>query len=504
MPSSACSSSALSMPSLPGAEFLSLKANVVSNVTGHVPVGAYLNHGDATLAGVNYCNITVSYTHPGQGDRLTVQAWLPIDTWNGRLQAIGGGGWQAGLNYAASLSMRGAVGEGYATLTTDGGLGTSQSPADWGLLSPGNVNLYDLQNLASTSLNDMSIIGKSLVEEFYGRPPRYAYFNGCSQGGRQGLMLAQRYPAAFDGIAAAAPAINWTKFFMTGADSVPPPCEFNAIRAAAIRACDMNDGVPDGIISGRCDFDPHCVVGRVINCTDFGQLRRISAQAADIMEGTWRGPTKIDGSPIWYGLGKDVLVTGSMTDVAIVPIECQRNGSCTAGNFTLADDWIKYFVLKDADADTSALSHQEFDDVAHMSHQQYDSIIGTSDPDLSAFRRLGGKMITYHGTSDSLIPVDGSIEYYKKVLALDPDASDFYRLFLSPGLRHCFGGAGAYPHSTFESLRRWTEEDTVPETLAAASVGSERTIHRNLCAFPRVPVYDGQGDWTSAEAFHCA
>lgn len=103
-----------------------------------------------------------------------------------------------------------------------------------------------------------------------------------------------------------------------------------------------------------------------------------------------------------------------------------------------------------------------------------------------------------------MIPVDGSIEYYQNVLEMDPEASDYYRLFLAPGLRHCFGGAGAYPHSTFESLRKWTEDGIVPETLAATSVDTDPIIHRDLCLFPHVPVYNGEGDWTSAEAFHCA
>lgn len=293
----ACAPANIPMPSLFGAEFYSLEAHLVSNFSRYLPVGAYLNHGDVNITDVDFCNVTLSYTHPGQDDLLHVQAWLPIDTWNGRLQAIGGGGWRAGMSYSSSFSMQGAVGEGYVAITTDGGLGSSMSPADWGLVSPGNVNMYNLQNLASVSLNDMAVIGKSLAVGFYGQSPEYSYFNGCSQGGRQGLMLAQRYPDAFDGIAASAPAINWTKFFMTGLwpssimkklGHVPPSCEYDAIRAAAIEACDGNDGVADGIISGECDFDPQSVIGRRLNCTNFGKVRKISSEAALIMQKTVR------------------------------------------------------------------------------------------------------------------------------------------------------------------------------------------------------------------------
>lgn len=115
----------------------------------------------------------------------------------------------------------------------------------------------------------------------------------------------------------------------------------------------------------------------------------------------WAGPKKIDGTPIWYGLGKDVSVTGSITDVAIVPTTCGTNGTCTAGDFTLAQDWIKYFLVKDEAADVSQLTHREFQDLSHAAVQQYDSIIGTNDPDLNSFRTRGGKMITYHGTVSS-------------------------------------------------------------------------------------------------------
>lgn len=293
--STACTPARIPMPILRRAAFHSLEAQLVSNYTKYIPVGAYFNHGEINVTRVDYCNITISYTHLGQNDSLHVQAWLPTNTWNGRLQAIGGGGWQAGWTYSALMSMGGAVGEGYATITTDAGLGSSSSPADWALLSPGNVNLYQLQNLASVSLNDMAVIGKSLVTSFYGEKPAYSYFNGCSQGGRQGLMLAQRYPEAFDGIAAAAPAINWSQFFMTGLwpsfimrnfSDVPPPCEFNAIRSAALQACDLNDGVADGIISSTCSFDAQSVVGKVIYCADFERNVKVSYKAAFIMQRT--------------------------------------------------------------------------------------------------------------------------------------------------------------------------------------------------------------------------
>ncbi|OIW22714.1 tannase-domain-containing protein [Coniochaeta ligniaria NRRL 30616] len=278
---SPCLPASIPYPTLFGAEFLSLEANFVANYSQNVPIGYYVNHGAV--------NVT-------DNDTVHVQVWLPANTWNGRLQAIGGAGWQAGLHYAGLMGMTASIGEGYSTVSTDAGLGSDTTPVNWGLLSPGNPNLYLLQNLGSVSLNDAAVIGKSITASYYGQPPKYSYFNGCSQGGRQGPMLAQRYPEAFDGIAAAAPAINWNQFFikdmypsflMDSLGAYPLSCEFNAITAAAIEACDAADGVVDGIITDEeaCDFDPMSLVGTVINCTNFGVERPISSAAATIIQG---------------------------------------------------------------------------------------------------------------------------------------------------------------------------------------------------------------------------
>lgn len=278
-----------------GAEFLSLEANLVTNYSQYVHVGYYSNHGAVNVTDANFCNVTLSYTHPGENDTVNIQVWLPTDTWNGRLQAVGGGGWQAGLYLPSLMGMAAAIGEGYSAISTDAGLGSAVTPTSWGLLSPGNVNLYLLQDLASVSLNDAAVIGKSISNSFYGQPPKYSYFTGCSQGGRQSLTLAQRYPDAFDGIAASSPAINWNEFFMEDLwplfvmdtlGEYPPSCEVDAITSAAVQACDGNDGVIDGIISdpNTCNFDPMSMVGTTINCTNFGVDRQVSLAAATIVQ----------------------------------------------------------------------------------------------------------------------------------------------------------------------------------------------------------------------------
>lgn len=140
--------------SLFGAEILSLSATLVINHSASVPATDRFTQPPVEVQNATFCNITVSYTHPDQNDALAVEAWLPTTGWNRRLQAVGGGGFVAGRSVRAYSAMSGAVADGYATVTTDAGLGPAPDPTTWALLSPGNVNLYDLQNLASVSLED--------------------------------------------------------------------------------------------------------------------------------------------------------------------------------------------------------------------------------------------------------------------------------------------------------------------------------------------------------------
>ena len=402
---SACSTSTIQYPTLYGAEFLSLEATPVTNYSATISPGSYTVYGSANVTDISFCNVSLSYTHPGQDDTVNVQVWLPTENWNGRMQGIGGGGWAAGLIPLSFSDMAGGVSEGYATVSTDAGLAThdnTSAASSWALLSPGEVNLYLLQNLETVSLSDAAIIGKSIVKSFYGKSPEYSYWTGCSQGGRQGFALAQRYPDAYDGIVASAPAINWNElivgdynpaFVMNQLGEFPYPCELNAFTAAAIAECDSYDGVIDGVITDpeKCNFDPQTLVGATINCTDTGRSLKISSAAAALAKATWDGPKTTDNSStLWFGLNKDAVFAG------VASTTCTANGTCEAAPFSVAVDWIKYFILKDASADLRTLTHEEYQGIFHDSLQQYSSI-ETADPNLSEFRDRGGKILTFHG-----------------------------------------------------------------------------------------------------------
>jgi Tannase and feruloyl esterase len=202
-----CTSTGIPYPELFGAEILSLSASPVTNFS--FPLPQVDSHFAVNITGLNFCNVTVQYTHPGQNDTINVLVWLPLDTWNGRFMGTGGGGYATEfvlwtLPYPASL--------GYSAVATDGGhLSDVFDPSSWALSSPGNVNWVLLQDFAAVALDDAATIGKAVTTAFYGSPPEYSYWSGCSTGGRQGLMMAQRYPSQYDGIIATAPAINWDK-----------------------------------------------------------------------------------------------------------------------------------------------------------------------------------------------------------------------------------------------------------------------------------------------------
>jgi hypothetical protein len=409
----ACNASFISYPVVFGTNVLDLTATIVQNYTGAYDPAT--NSNSIAARNIDFCNVTVTYTHEGQNETINVETWLPINKWNGRLQAVGGGGWVAGRFSVSYPAMDDALGEGYVATTTDGGLGTATSPDPWALNSPGNVNLYALQNLASRSLNDQSLIAKDVTKSFYGQPAKFSYWNGCSQGGRQGFMLAQRYPEAYDGIAAGAPAINWNKLFFNAAwaqvmmsmtKQFPTKCELDALREAAVASCDLLDGVADGIISDvdNCFFDPFSVVGSVRNCTSTGKAVTISEGAAAIANATWEGPRGPDGEFLWYGVDFASDLTGSdgsdgtPFQLAIATTTCDANDKCTGAPAGLGEAWLQLFVKKDPEWNyTLVNSVEEYTRLFKSAFQEYESIIETADPDLSEYRKAGGKIMTYHG-----------------------------------------------------------------------------------------------------------
>ncbi|SPO06175.1 related to feruloyl esterase B precursor [Cephalotrichum gorgonifer] len=504
-----------SLPLL-GAEILSVETSLVTNYTATSHAIYRFIQPSVEVKGINFCNITVSYTHPGQNDNILVETWLPVDTWNERLQAVGGASFTAGRTFLSYYNMNGALADGYATVTTDAGLGSAADASEWALVSPGNVNLYNLQNLASISLNDEAIIAKSLIKSFYGKDPAYSYFNGCSQGGRQGLLLAQRYPDAYDGIAAGAPALYWNELLSSmqwpqqvmSMNGYPHGCELDAIVAATVKECDPLDGVEDGIISdiNACldHFDPFSLVGSSAMCIEGGRRGDvlISQAAATVVKATWDGMRTADGKQLWLGYTPGTALTASSSGVA--GTDCS-SGSCVGVPIFLGSEWLRYFVAKDLEFDLTHLEHKEFDDLVHQG-KVYESFLATNDPDLSRFRDAGGKLVTFHGLADNLISSHGTERYYRAVSDLLPDTRDFYRYFEVPGMAHCWGGKSGQPESLFEQLREWVEGGTAPDETPVKITDLDGKVQdRVLCSYPRKAKFDELcGEPGRAECWGCA
>jgi hypothetical protein len=432
-------------------------------------------------------------------DRVKVTVWLPISGWTGRFQGTGGGGYAMTMN-DAGLAV--AVKGGYAAASTDGGHDQdTESPASWALGPDGHVNQGLLQNFASRSLHDMAVAGKAVTAQYYGRPAKYSYWDGCSTGGRQGVMEAQRYPDDYDGISAAAPAVNWDRFIpatlwpqivMQQEHNFPTQCEFSAFQHAAIAACDKNDGVADGVVDlpKSCDYNPYRLVGTKIVCD--GKEITISRADAEVVRKIW------EGSPQYYGLNESTPLSGHANTVT------GPDGKTVGQPFRIGETWVQYFLKEDPNFDIATITYRDFERLFRKSQAKYNEIIGTDDPDLSAFRASGGKMITWHGTDDSLIPYQGTVEYLQRVQRAMGGAStvdNFYRVFLAPGADHCFGGTGPFPFDPLATVVDWVEKGKVPDTLPAQTL--DGTTTRNLCHYPLVARYNGHGDPKSADSYTC-
>lgn len=475
---------AVSAPTVPGAQVLSVSG--VARPDGYtVPPGPF---NPEPIPGMPaFCELTITLTHPGADDVVTIAVWLPTNTWNGRFQGTGGGGFAAGLFVVGLVP---ALVEGYAAAATDAGV-----PIDLADPSTWADDPELLTNFASRSLHDMAVAGKAVTAEYYGRPPAYSYWNGCSTGGRQGLMSAQRYPTDYDGIVATAPAINWTRFLpaeqwpqvvMSETGNYPTQCELEAFRTAAITACDDLDKVTDGIISSpaQCGYNPYRLVGAKIVCE--GQEVTISKADAAVVAKIWAGPG------VWSGLPKgttfEALANTTPDGTAGIP-------------FVLSDNWIKYFLLRDPDFDTSTLTYADWYRLFAQSQAEYGRTIDTSNPNLTAFRAAGGKMITWHGEADELIFPAGTTDYWRRVDPATPgNTDDFYRVFMAPGVGHCAGGTGPVPTNPLAAVVAWVEQGKAPETLPAQS----ETATRNLCRYPLVSRYNGTGDPNQASSYRCA
>ena len=306
------------------------------------------------------------------------------------------------------------------------------------------------------------------------------------------------------------PAVNWNDFtpaqqwpftVMNNEGFAPQQCEFDAVNAAAIAACDHLDGLKDGIIEapGLCKFDPTTLVGDQYICHTDGTTRHFSPKIGTVVNKIWQGPVSGKGTPLWYG----ILPGTNFSSLA--PTETFTNGTTVAEPFEISDSWFRNYLFNDPTHNTSAITYAEFPELVAKSQAQYNTVMGTANAHLSSFKAAGGKIITWQGLADNLIMPNGTMNYFDRVKELDSKVTDFYRVFFAPGVGHCGGGSGPIPNDALMTLRRWVENGTAPDVLEASSAypinGTIR--HRNLCPYPMVSKYNGKGDAAKAASFSC-
>lgn len=462
-----------------------------------------------------FCRV-VAHARPSADSDIILELWMPASGWNGKLQGLGNGGF-AGL--IDTFELGAAVAKGYAAVATDTGHTGSPIDAAWALGHPEKI-----ADFGHRGIHEMTRVAKLVIPQFYGSPVKHSYFAGCSDGGREAMMEAQRYPDDYDGILAGAPANYWTGLLALGVvvtqavtatpASFIPPAKIATIGNAVDAACDKLDGVADGILNDprQCHFDPasiQCDAGQDSDkCLTAPQVTALRAAYAGLRDAGGRQifPGYLPGAE-QGGNGWGTWITGAAPARSLMAFFGIGYFSNMVYDNT---DWTyKSFKLESALATAKAKSASALDAV---------------NPDLTPFRSHGGKLILYHGWDDPAIPALNTVNYYDEVVAKLGQANTdaFARLYMVPGMQHCDGGPGPTTfgqsasspaedpeHNARVALENWVEKGTAPSTLIASkeSTGTSQgsaTMTRPLCPYPQFAKYKGSGDTNSADSFVCS
>ncbi len=448
-------------------------------------------HGQASVS-VPFCRV-VGTVAPS----MTFEVWLPpAEDWNGKFIGVGNGALAGGINYPA---MVGPITAGYAVASTNGGhTSASIVSGDWMQDHP---ELWD--DFGYRAIHDMTRSAKSIIKAYYGKPAKYSYFIGCSGGGQQGLAEAQRYPADYDGIVVGAPANfptrmwpgeTWPSYVThrTAANAIPVE-KLPLIHNAVLAACDANDAVKDGLITDprTCKFDPATLLCKGEDAPDC--LTAAQVDSVQKIYGGLKDPTT--GEQFWPGYepGSELGWPGHIGEPFIIP-----------------QGYFKAMVFDNPAWDWKTFDFTDPEDFAILydADARYGPILNATDPDLSAFKELGGKLILWHGWADQNIAPRNSINYYESVVAdmgSEAATQEFLRLFLIPGMGHCGGGPGPTSFNMLAALEQWVEKGIAPDQILGSHLTAGKVdFTRPLCVYPKQAVYKGSGDTNDAANFYCA
>ena len=498
---------AASCPSLTGAVLTN--ARIESAVA--VPAGSYTPAGThvALPALPAFCAVH-GVANPVPGSTIGFTLWLPAQGWNGKLEMFGNGGYSSAIDYR---DMGAQLARGYATLGTDTGhtgsdpdfaAGHPEAIVDWG----------------HRAVHESVVQARAVIHQFYAADPVHSYFSGCSTGGHQALMEAQRYPADFDGIIAGDPGHNRTHLNMgflweflrdhpPGRDNEPllPAAKLSMVTAAAVKACRPADTMRNGGLASDlflsdprdCAFDPAS-----LQCRAGDQADCLTAAQVTVVRDIYAGPH----NPRTGALIENGYVPGS--EAAKPPGWASYFQDFTGRNAPARSNFWSLWVFGNPYWNWWSF---DFDASAKATDDKLAADLNAMSPDLEPFRSRGGKLITYHGFADPVVPPLDSINYRQRVVdaqrhaAAERRVDDFYRLFMVPGMTHCSGGPGANSFSMQTPLEDWVEHGIAPSRVEATKFvndapSSGAAFSRPLCVFPGHAFYVA-GDQTKAASFEC-
>jgi len=490
-------------------------------------------------AGANLAHCQVDFTdvslegrawgyQKGQTSKYRIRVGLPLNAddggtggvqgaWNGKIQSRGNGGFAGGVSGVTPATNGGYVGTG-----TDTGHNStvvnpvpnpnappatveappSEAGAAFGLNEDGTINYGRIMDYAWRGQHHANLWGRHVAKAYYGRKHERNYFVGCSDGGREGHEMAQRFGDEFDGIVSISPAIHWDRWGFSagwgnyvaneelgtrGLDAL----KFQDVSQRAIQACDAIDGITDGMIqeTRRCKYDANqAVCGQPGASTD--PARCLTLAEANVVNKVWDGPRTKRGNKLWVGWERGTTGIFGLTPAA-------------TGAPTLFGEQInRYWVHRDPFFDWRSVSQAEFEDEQRTITRRFSQFIGSDNPDLSDFKRNGGKMIVSYGNFDQIIPPNGHYKYMQRLfdeMGGVRRTQDFYRYFVFPNATHC-GGAGMTEAVLLNALTNWVENGVAPAHLVA-QVNPTRT--RKVCMYPNTPRYDGSGSTDDQASFSC-
>jgi len=503
---------------LPGAKILSAQTVAAGAFTPPSNINPQLIGDPSFYKKLSaFCRVVAEAT-PSADSSIKIEVWMPVHDqngggWNGKLQGRGNGGFAGEIAYQ-QLGI--GVSQGYAMAGTDAGHSGSAVEANWALGHPEKVADYGYRGI-----HEMTRVAKAAVKAYYSKDPQHSYFWGCSNGGRQALMEAQRFPEDYDGILAGAPA-NYFTHLLTKAladaqattldpASYIPSSKLPAIARAVNAACDAQDGVTDGILNDprQCDFDPEAIL-----CKEGDSEKCLTAAQVTTLKKLYEGPNDAKGRKIFPGYlpgaeegpgGWETWIIGLAPGKSLL--------------FAFSGGYFSNFVYGKGDWNYRDAS---VDQAMKAADEKTAQVLNSTEANLTAFKARGGKLILYHGWNDPAISALNTINYYNDVASKmgARETEAFARLYMVPGMQHCGGGPGTdsfgqfgagtkdAQHNVELAVEAWVEKGIAPKAIVAIKIeegdaAKNVKMSRPLCPYPQIAKYKGKGDTNDAGNFVC-